>query len=382
MKVLHLYRTYFPDTQGGLEEAVRQICGGARRFGVESRVLTLSDNPDPAIIEFPEATVIRSRKNIEPMSCSMGVGMFAEFRRQAAWADLIHVQFPWPFADLVYLTSGVNKPTVITYQSDVVRQRVLNMCYRPMMKAFFRHADRIVATSENYLASSKELQHYRGRVEVIPLGLDETTYPALSGDMRSKVEQRYGSDFMLFVGVLRYYKGLHFLLEAMRGAPYSLVIAGTGPVEAELKQQAQELGLTNVHFAGYVDDEVKVALFDLCRALVFPSFLRSEAYGVTLLEAAMFGKPMICAEIGTGTSFINQHEQTGIVVEPANSAELRRAMDGLQQQAQRAGEMGVAARKRYEQLFTGELMGQRYATLYRQVLDEKVLESPQGNSRS
>jgi rhamnosyl/mannosyltransferase len=380
LKVLHVYRTYFPDTQGGLEEAVRQICRGAKRFGVESRVLTLSDNPTPAIIEFPEATVIRARKNIEPLSCSMGVGMFAEFRRQAAWADLIHVQFPWPFADLVYLMSGIEKPTIITYQSDVVRQRLLNQCYRPLMKAFFRHADRIVATSDNYVASSTELQAYRDRLEVIPLGLDEKSYPAPSEVIRHRVEQRFGRDFMLFVGVLRYYKGLHFLLDAMCGAPYELVIAGSGPVEVELKKQAQELGLTNVHFAGFVDDDTKVVLFELCRGVVFPSFLRSEAYGVTLLEASMFGKPMISAEIGTGTSYINQHEQTGIVVKPGDSVELRYAMDMLQQQPLRANEMGRAASERYQTLFTGELMGQRYASLYRKVLDESVGSAHEGKS--
>lgn len=380
MKVLHLYRTYFPDTQGGLEEAVRQICGGAKKYGVESRVLTLSDNPSPAIIEYPEATVIRARKNIEPMSCSMGVGMFAEFRRQAAWADLIHVQFPWPFADLVYLLSGVDKPTIITYQSDVVRQRLLNFCYRPVMKAFFRHADRIVATSDNYVASSPELRSYSDRLEVIPLGLDEKAYAPASEQKLKSVKQRFGSDFMLFVGVLRYYKGLHFLLQAMRSAPYELVIAGSGPEEAALKKQAQQLGLTNVHFAGYVDDETKVALFELCRAVVFPSFLRSEAYGVTLLEASMFGKPMISADIGTGTSFINEHEHTGIVVKPGDSVDLRQAMDMLQQQAQLASDMGKAARERYERLFTGDMMGERYARLYRKVLDESLGSSHQGES--
>ena len=147
---------------------------------------------------------------------------------------------------------------------------------------------------------------------------------------------------------------------------------------ADVCSQLKQLGLDNVHFAGYVDDEVKVALFDLCRALVFPSFLRSEAYGVTLLEAAMFGKPMISAEIGTGTSFINQHGNTGIVVEADNSEVLRRAMDLMQEQPERAAQMGAAARQRYEELFTGELMGQRYARLYRQVLDE----SPGGAQES
>lgn len=348
---------------------MRQICSGAKAHGVESRILTLSDDPSPTRIEYGEATVIRCKKNIEPLSCSMGVTMFAEFRRQAEWADLIHIQFPWPFADLVYLMSGVNKPTIVTYHSDVVRQRLLNFCYRPLMRRFFRHADRVVATSDKYAATSHELQQLHDKLDVIPLGLDHAAYPASTAQARQKIEQSYGTDFMLFVGVLRYYKGLHFLLDAMRNAPYKLVIAGAGPVESALKKQAQSLGLDNVYFAGYVDDETKVAMYDLCRALVFPSFLRSEAYGITLLEASMFGKPMVCAEIGTGTSYINQHNTTGYVVEPANSRALRGAMDRLQNDATLAEKMGAAARRRYEELFTGARMGERYARLYRQVIE-------------
>lgn len=94
----------------------------------------------------------------------------------------------------------------------------------------------------------------------------------------------------------------------------------------------------------------------------------------------MFGKPMISADIGTGTSFINEHEHTGIVVKPGDSVDLRQAMDMLQQQAQLASDMGKAARERYERLFTGDMMGERYARLYRKVLDESLGSSHQGES--
>ena len=51
MKVLHVYRTYFPDSQGGLEEAIRQICLNTQSEGVESRVFFLSKNPRPKLVE-------------------------------------------------------------------------------------------------------------------------------------------------------------------------------------------------------------------------------------------------------------------------------------------------------------------------------------------
>jgi len=147
-----------------------------------------------------------------------------------------------------------------------------------------------------------------------------------------------------------------------------VVIVGSGPVEKELRQQAQRLGLDNVIFAGFVSDREKMALFRLCRAVVFPSYLRSEAFGVTLLEGAMSARPLISAEVGSGTSHVNIHGETGLVVPPGDSAVLRAAMDELHRDPRRARLMGQNARRRYEELFTGGRMGERYADAYRRIL--------------
>ena len=152
----------------------------------------------------------------------------------------------------------------------------------------------------------------------------------------------------------------------------TVVIVGSGPVEKELRRQARELGLNNVHFSGYVDDETKMALFHLCRAVVFPSYLRSEAFGVTLLEGAMCGKPLISAEVGSGTTHINIHEQTGLVVTPGCPQALREAMDRLYYHPQFAEDLGEQARRRYEERFTGTIMARRYAGIYRDVLAEEA----------
>src|SRR3546814_2709598 len=122
---------------------------------------------------------------------------------------------------------------------------------------------------------------------------------------------------------------------------------GTGPQEAELKQQARRLGLANVSFLGALPESDKVALYKLCHAFVFPSHIRSEAFGVALVEAAMHGKPMISCEIGTGTTFINLDKVTGIAVPPANPGHLRRAMDDLWNDPSMAETYGRHARQRY-----------------------------------
>ncbi len=101
--------------------------------------------------------------------------------------------------------------------------------------------------------------------------------------------------------------------------------------------------------------------------------MRSEAFGISLLEGAMFGKPMISSEIGTGTSYINIHDETGLVVPPSDPEAFREAMRTLWDNPAQAQAMGARAEARYRQLFTSEEMGHKWVRLYEELLEEKVL---------
>ena len=272
MKVLHVYKTFFPDTHGGLEEVIRQICLNGEAHGLESRVFALSPEPGPGPVEVNGVTVVRARRSFEIASCGFCVHGLSEFRKQVAWADVVHYHYPWPFADVMYLLYGRAKPSIVTYHSDIVRQRILQVLYRPLRSRFLGSASRIVATSPNYSATSKVLDRFADRVEVIPIGIDESRYPhPPEARQLREIRAAVGEDFFLFVGVLRYYKGLHILLEAVKDASYRVVIVGDGPVEQTLKRHAARLKLDNVVFCGYVDDAVKMALFHLCLGVVFPT---------------------------------------------------------------------------------------------------------------
>ncbi len=211
--------------------------------------------------------------------------------------------------------------------------------YRPLMNRFLGDVDRIVATSDNYVRTSPVLPRFSDKVDVIPLGLDEGDYPRAPATLLQSWRERFPRPFFLFVGVLRYYKGLQYLLRAAQGLAADIVIIGEGPMEAQLQNEAKALSLDNVHFLGKKSDLDKAALLELCKAFVFPSHLRSEAYGLSLIEAAMFAKPMISCEIGTGTSFVNQHQVTGLVVPPADAVELKRAMEVLLGDPEKAGQI-------------------------------------------
>ena len=369
--VLHVYRTYFPDPPGGLQEAVRQIALATRECGVDNTIFTLSPRPDPDELLRPEARVVRCRSWMAPASCDIGgVSAFARFSRAASEADVVHYLFPWPFADVLHATVRPACPAVLTYISDVVRQRWLGRAYAPLMWRTLREMKAIVANCPAYARTSPVLSdpRLRDKVRVIPLGIEESSYPQ-TGDERifGRLGLAGGEPFFLFIGVLRYYKGLDFLIRASRNLGAPVVIAGSGPEEARLRRLADEAGVPNVIFAGQISDAEKVALLRRCRALVLPSHLRSEAYGMVLVEASMFGRPLVSCEIGTGTSFVNAHEETGLVVPPGDPEALHQAMRTLLAEESLAGQWGTAARRRYESLFSGPALGRAYSALFQEI---------------
>lgn len=376
MKVLHVYRTYFPDPPGGLQEAIRQICRAVQATGIESTVFTLSPDPLPGELSFPEARVVRCRSWAAPASCDLGgPGALLRFAQLAREADVVHYLFPWPFGDVLHQLVRPARPAVLTYISDIVRQRRLGGLYAPLMWKTLRDARAIVANSPSYARTSPVLSapDVRGKVRIIPLGIDERSYPRPDETFVERLGMEKSTPFFLFIGVLRYYKGLHGLIRAAQKIGAPIVIAGTGPEDAALRDTARALGADNVIFAGQVSDAAKVALLQGCRALVLPSHLRSEAFGMVLVEAAMFGKPMISCEIGTGTSFVNADDETGFVVQPDDPEALAGAMNRLLADEALAARMGVSARRRYERLFSGVSLGREYSALFREVAGQADL---------
>lgn len=373
MRVLHFYRTYFPDTVGGIEQMINQLARGTSALGIQTEVLSLTNARKTRTVEIDGHLAHSAKLDFQIASTGFSLSAFSRFADLAAKADVIHYHYPWPFMDLVHLVTKVRKPAVVTYHSDIVRQKQLLKLYKPLKHKFLASVDRIVATSPNYAITSEVLARYREKISVIPIGLDKTSYPAPSRELVEQWRKRVGSRFFLFVGMIRYYKGLHILLDAVRDTPFPVVIVGTGPVEDELKAQARRLGLNNVYFLGTLPEADKVALLELSYTMVFPSHLRSEAFGVSLLEGAMYRKPLICSEIGTGTSYINIDAETGIVVPPGDPAALREAMWTLWNDPALAASMGEKAEARYCELFTAQQMACSYAALYHDVVKRRRL---------
>lgn len=368
MRVLHFFKEYAPDSVGGTQSVIRDIAYATAPLGIETTVLSLSRDPERNSVVIEAHRAEKARLDFEVASAGFSASVFPAFARLAMRADLVHYHFPWPTMDLVHFLTRHRRPSVVTYHSDIVRQRLLGTVYRPLMHAFLGSVDAIVATSPHYLASSPVLPRYRSRTSVIPLGARDTAGIAVPDAAIAAWRARLGERFFLFVGALRYYKGLPHLLDAAAATGYPVAIVGTGVEAAALADSVRRRRLANVHLLGALGDADKLALLRAAYGFVFPSNLRSEAFGVALLEAAAEGLPLISCEIGTGTSYVNVDGETGFVLPPDDAAALAAAMTRLWQDPALATRLGRGARSRYLALFTAEAMGTAYAQLYRRLV--------------
>jgi rhamnosyl/mannosyltransferase len=170
---------------------------------------------------------------------------------------------------------------------------------------------------------------------------------------------------------LRYYKGLHVLIAALAQLPATITLAlvGDGPEAANLHALATSLGVSaRVRWLGSLPDADVRALQAVAKLFVFPSHLRSEAFGLALLAALQAGLPAISCEVGTATSFVNQHDITGLVVPPDDSVALATAIDALWHDDARRAVMAQAAAQWALTQFGAQQMVAESLAIYRHVV--------------
>lgn len=364
MRIAHIYKTFLPEDIGGCERVIQTISHFSSNKGHFSKILTSSKRPSFSIERANNIEIYRYPRLFELASCPISSSMLFDFKNQLKNVDIVHYHFPWPFADLLHIFYKVKKPSIVTYHSDIVRQKLLKKIYNPLMNKFLDSANILVSTSANLAQTSTVLCRYQDKTKIIPIGINYDYRYTADPKIVSQYKSQFGDSFVLFIGVLRYYKGLEFLLDAVKNSNLKLVIAGSGPEEIYLKKKARKLHLSNVFFLGEVSEKEKYALLEACCTVVVPSHLRSEAFSLTLLEGLMFGKPIVSTRLGTGTTYVNVHNVTGFTVEPENPDQLRDALISLTTNKKLALAFGEAAKKRYLDHFNGDQMAKSYLEIY------------------
>ncbi len=370
MKILHIYKDYYPPVCGGIEIAINRIVEGTRDDCDDVAVLICNRIAKTEVVEVEGTPVYKigtwGRFLSAPFSPTFPIWLKRmEF-------DILHYHIPNPTAVLSHLMVRPKGKVIVHYHSDIVRQKRWLGVYNPFRHKFMRMAERVIVTSPNYLNTSEFLQPHRDKCAIVPFGVSMNRF-AHTPEVQSSadvIRRRYGNDVILFVGILRYYKGLHGLIKAMEHVDGKLLIVGDGPLMAELMEFAEHLPHSErILFVGQV--ESVVPYYYASDIFCLPSIYRSEAFGLVLAEAAACGLPLVTTDLGTGTTYINQHQQTGLVVPPNNETQLAESLNKLLHDPTLRKQYGQAAKQRILDHFTHEEMCKRLMSLYHEVLNQK-----------
>lgn len=367
MHVLQCYKTALPLSMGGAEQVMHHIAQGILTHSFQSTVMTFAPQKNIEEFEYKGYRVVVVPSDAEYASTPISLKGLAKFKALSENVDIVHYHYPYPWMDIMHFCAGHTKPSIATYHSDIVKQKYLSKIYNPIKKLFLNQMDAIVATSSQYMETSPDLQKFKHKTHCIPLGLDEARYFPITQKHLEHWRSQLPKRFLLFIGVFRYYKGLHHLFEALKGLNIPLVLIGEGPEKSQLQALEARYQLKSIYYLGNLKDHDKNPVLQLSSGLILPSHLRSEAFGLSLVEGAMFGKPLISCEMGTGTSYINQHLSTGWVVPPADAEALRQAIQEWYTKPELAQILGDNARQQYEKLFKASQMVERYVKLYRNI---------------
>lgn len=364
MKILHVYKDFDPPVHGGMERHMALMCRFQRQWA-EVEALTCGRSARTRVVDRDGTRVTEvgewGRFQSAPVS-----PLFPWHLRRLH-ADVVVVHVPNPTAELGWLAARPSGKLVVRYQSDIVRQAAAMRLYGPLQMKFLRKAGMIMASSLQYLDTSATLQPVRERCRVVPLGILPEEFRLDDMGRAEQLRAQYGGGYVLFSGRHRYYKGIEYLVRAAPHIQAPVVIAGDGPERPRCEALARELGV-RIAFPGTLSHAELVAHLHACDVFAFPSVARSEAFGISMLEAQACGKPVVATTLGTGVEWVNLHGQTGLNVPPRDAQALAAAVNELLADPARREKMGAFAQRRVETEFHAEKIARAEFALYQEVL--------------
>jgi glycosyltransferase involved in cell wall biosynthesis len=305
-------------------------------------------------------------------------GVVAHVRRElgSGRCNLLHLHAPNPIGDIAALSCSRQVPVVMTWHSDIVRQRTMLRFYRPIQKRALLRADRIVVFTPRHYDSSEQLHQVdvARKIVKVPIGIDFSRLDPARGDpqVRAAIDAfAQGRPVVLTVGRHVYYKGYQYLLSAMARlrSDAVLVMIGSGVLTPELKRQAQELRIADrVLFLGEIDDAGLVGAMHRCDFFCLPSIEPSEAFGIASAEAMSCRKPTIVCELGNGVNYLNREGVTSLTVPRLDVPALADAIDTLARDTDLRARLGAAAARWVVDEFGIAAMKRGIIDLYRSLL--------------
>ncbi|MBK8943742.1 MAG: glycosyltransferase [Ignavibacteriae bacterium] len=379
MKIVQTNKAYYPKV-GGIETTITTLSEGlVNYFNADVKVLTCSGKKNFQTEEKKINGVnIKYLSTFEFLaSLPISPNYFKEIRNYSG--DILHIHEPFPLADIALLTNSKIKNNfskiVVSWHSDIVRQKWVLSFYKNYLFKFLENVDKIIVSNPNLIQNSDFLPSFKNKIEIIPIGvnLNWVEECKISNKLSEEIKKSTKGLMALFVGRLVYYKGIEYLIDAINLVQdITLIIIGSGPLKDKLERKIIDLNLSSrIKIIPEVDEVTLHGYYKSCDIFILPSVEKSETYGIVQIEAMACGKPVICTEIGTGTTFINQNEITGLVVSPRNSKALVDAILKLTNNLGLRQNLGNLGKQRAFKEFSAKKMVKTTFELYKNLLENK-----------
>lgn len=358
MRILQIPNYYYPHI-GGIEQVARDIaCSFPRE--IEQQILCYDDIPcaEPekkgSIIKsnIDGVNVTRCRTVTKLFSQSISFSANKALKQTLAdfKPDIVILHFPNPLMStclMKYLKE--NFRLYIYWHSDIVKQKIIGKAFEGQTIKLLDRAEKIVATSPNYIDGSSFLSKYRDKVTVIPncISTERLKVTNKIEDKAKSIRKEYSDKTICFaIGRHVPYKGYSSLVKAAKLVDdnIQIIIGGKGPLTEKLKEEAAN---TPVQFVGRLSDEDLVANYLASDIILFPSITKNEAFGISLAEGMYFGKPAITYSIpGSGVNYVSLDGITGIECPNQDHKEYAKAINKLSRDKDLRDKYGNNAKKR------------------------------------
>lgn len=368
MKILHIVKYYYPSL-GGTETYVRQLCNGMPKYGIEPSVLTFNHivRIKTAWEKVDDVPVRRVACPAKLFSQPVSSSFKKEMRKLIPQTDLVHLHSPFPNAEMLH--HYISKPLIVTWCADPAntRWRRLFPLFRPALIRILEKAQKIILIGPRSLAHSPTLQHYRHKCAVIPLAYSGVQKSELQAAARKMCGP---NPTILFVGRHRKYKGVKYLIRALKHLPAArLRVVGNGEELNNLRRLTSQLGLdSQITFLTDVPNDRLAVEYKNADIFVLPSIDASEAFGIVQAEALAYGLPVINTDLPSNVPFVSLDGVTGTTIPPRDPDALASAIRKLSDDSAFYEKCSQNARER-ARLFTEEALLERYAEVYRNALE-------------
>ena len=330
-KILHLIKLS-PPSKGGMETYVHDILKVLRN---KFQIFVISDcsvkeeySKGSIFIEGIEYFKLKTWGYIKNQPLSFSIRkLFKEFQKN----DIVHLHYPYPTIELIvficFLTLKKTPRLIITYHANPKKTKwsAMYTLFYPVNQYLFTKCEKVIFTSEHLMENSYTPGLCEEKKIVIPIGI-----PIDLNFTIDKVPMKK-DPVILFVGKLRVYKGIEYLIEAMKDVNYgTCIIVGEGEQEDKLKKMIKTFDLEKkIKLKGEVSDNELIRLYKKAKVFVLPSINESEAFGIVQLEAMKYGVPVINTRLNSGVPFVSLDKITGITVSPKNAEDLTNAINQI-----------------------------------------------------